>query len=106
MAISNMGNITRRELEAFASQVLKALDLEDWRIEWTTDCSICIRERKLILLQVHTIRFRIFRGYPWQAKEAVLHEIAHIFTDDRFHSQGFYTEYIKLLVRFMVEEPV
>lgn len=99
-----MGNITRRELQTFVSHVFEKLDLNGWRIEWTKGYSICIRERKLILIQVHNIRFRLYRGYPWQAKEAVLHEIAHIFTSDKFHSEAFYIEYIKLLTKFMVEE--
>lgn len=104
--MNNMGNIKRLDLQEFGLQVLKALCLEDWRIEWTTDGSICIRDMKLILIQVHNVRFRLYHGYPWQAKEAILHEIAHVFTDDRFHSEGFYMEYIKLLVRFMVVDAI
>lgn len=104
--MNNMGNIKRGELKAFVSHVLKELDLEDWQVEWDTDVGICIKHRKLILVQVHTTRFRIYPGYPWQAKEAVLHEIAHIFTPDRFHSEDFYREYVKLLTRFMIEEPI
>jgi len=104
--MNNMGNIELGELRTFASRVFKELDLEDWRIEWTTDVSICIRHRKLIQIHVHNTRFPIYPGYPWQAKEAVLHEIAHIFTPCRSHSEDFYREYIKLLTRFMVEEPV
>lgn len=103
--MNNMGNISRRELQTFASHVFEKLDLEGWRMEWTQRVSICIRETKLILIQVPNIRFRIYPGYPWQAKEAVLHEIAHIFTPDKSHSEGFYIEYIKLLICFMVGEP-
>jgi len=102
---NNIGNITRREIEAFALNVFKALGLEDWQVEWTTVApSICIRARKLIFICVHTAKFRIYPGYPWQAKEAILHEVAHIFTPDRFHSEDFYREYVKLLMKFMIEE--
>lgn len=103
--MNNMGNITLSELRVFISCVLKELDLEDWLIEWTSDVSICIKERKLILVQVSATS-QIYPGYPWQAKESVLHEIAHVFAPKWFHGADFYREYVKLLTRFMIEEPI
>lgn len=100
--VNNMGSIKRSEVAKFASKVIKALDLDDWEMQWSkTEPSICLREQKVIL-----IRRAVIEQYPWQAKEEVLHEIAHIFTPDRVHGENFYREYILLLERFMVEEPL
>lgn len=105
--MDNMGNISRKEAEAFCANVLKELKLDDWHMEWTDVYpSICIRERKLLLFAVPDIRFRIYRGYPWQAKELILHEITHILTPDTVHGEAFYSEYIKLLTEFMVMNPL
>ncbi len=100
--MGNMGIITRTDLKAFALDVFRKEHLADWRIEWTTDGSCCLKEQKIILVRVHTTRFRLYPGYPWQAKEIVLHEIAHIFTSDDVHGADFYREYINLLQKYMV----
>lgn len=105
-AVNNMGNISRLEAQAFAANVLKELGLDDWCMKWTTDRSECIRDMKLLFIYSRKKRFRIYPGYPWEVKEIILHEIAHIFTLDSAHGAGFYTEYIKLLTKFMVESPL
>lgn len=100
--MSNMGNITRKQLEAFASYVLQRLDLQGWRMEWTSENpSFCVRETKVILIAVANTGFRIYKGYPWQAKEAILHEIAHILTLDMVHGEDFYRGYTRLLRDFV-----
>ena len=89
-----MGAATRRGIERFAEKVLK--DFPGWNMQWTTAGSICIKERKIIFIDE-----RFIGKYPWQAKEMVLHECAHINTRDKVHGGEFYIEYIKLLKRSM-----
>ena len=93
-----MGAITREEVETFATHVLKELRL-DWRMGWTiAQPGICLKKSKEILIP------RTMIGqYPWVAKEYVLHETAHIFTDDKVHGEEFYKSYIVLLRRFMLK---
>lgn len=92
----NMGAITREEVEAFAARVLKKLYL-DWKMKWTiAQPGICLKKSSEILLPENVIG-----QYPWMAKEYVLHETAHIFTNG--HGEEFYKSYIALLRRFMVE---
>lgn len=104
--MNNRGNISRLEAEAFAFTVLKEFGLDDWKLEWVTDSSECIIDMKLLLLHVprhRSLRFRIYPGYPWEIKEVILHEIAHIFSPDITHGRDFYLEYTKLLTKFMVK---
>lgn len=104
--MDNMGNISRLDAEAFAFTVLKELGLDDWKLEWVTDGSACIIDMKLLLLHVpnhRSLKFRIYAGYPWEVKEDILHEIAHIFSPCNTHGRDFYLEYIKLLTKFMVK---
>ena len=93
---NNMGAVSQSEVEKFAAQVLRELDLDGWRMEWTRAGDLCEKTRHIVFIDKRWIG-----RYPWQAKEAVLHEAAHIFTDDKFHAVGFYKEYIDLLERFM-----
>jgi len=101
--VNNMGAIKKSEVNKFASQVIKALGLDGWAMEWCKGGpSICLRKQKRIL-----IRKAVIGMYPWQAKEEVLHEIAHIFTLGKSpHGENFYREYVPLLKRFMIEEPL
>ena len=93
-----MGAITKEDVEAFAAQVLKELRLDDWKMEWTKNSSgICLKCFREILIPE-----RVVGQYPWEAKEYVLHETAHIFTDDHRHGAGFYRVYVALLNQFMV----
>jgi len=97
-ALNNMGAITREEVEAFADYVLKEL-CPDWKMEWTKcDGGICLKKYKEILIPE-----RMIGQYPWVAKEYVLHETTHIFTNDNQHGEEFYKVYVLLLRRFMVE---
>lgn len=92
-----MGAITREEAETFAADVLEELEL-DWKMKWTKcDGGICLKDCQEILIPE-----RMIGQYPWQTKEYVLHETAHIFTDDNQHGEEFYKLYVVLLVRFML----
>jgi len=94
-----MGAITREEAEAFAGHVLEELRL-DWKMKWTeAEPGICLKKTKEILIPESVIHC-----HRWVAKEYVLHETSHIFTDDNEHGKEFYEVYIDLLRRFMVEE--
>jgi len=93
---NNMGCMSQAEIEKFAAQVIRELNLDGWQMEWTGGGSMCEKSRHIIFIDKRWIN-----KYPWQAKENVLHEIAHIFTEDKLHGLGFYREYIDLLERFM-----
>ena len=95
--VNNMGAISQSEIEKFTTHVLRNLSLDGWWMEWTRSGSWCNRKGQIIYID------KTFIGkYPWQAKEGVLHEIAHIFSPrDRFHSRPFYEQYISLLTKFM-----
>ncbi|MBA7677813.1 hypothetical protein ES703_86077 [subsurface metagenome] len=96
--MNNMGAITREEVEAFAARVLKKLRL-DWKMKWTTaQPGICLKKSQEILIPKSMIG-----QYTWMAREYVLHETAHIFTDDKQHGEEFYKSYVVLLRRFMVK---
>ena len=89
--------MSKEEIEEFAKRVLLDLGLTDWQMEWDK-CSggICIKDVKRFTIPERMI------GRGFEAKEYVLHEIAHIFTDDNYHGKDYYREYIKLLSRFLV----
>jgi hypothetical protein len=93
---NNMGCITAKEIENFATFVLGKLGI-DGNMKWTSSGnSWCDRQHKTIYIGESFIG-----KYPWQAKENVLHEIAHIYTDDKFHSEKFYAHYTNLVARFL-----
>lgn len=92
-----MGAITKEEADVFAAHVLKEL-CPDWKMKWTiAEPGICLKKSQEILIPESMIG-----QYPWQAKEYILHETTHIFTDDNQHGEGFYRLYIALLKRFML----
>ena len=96
--MSNMGAITKEQAEAFATHVLEELCL-NWKMKWTrAQPGICLKKSQEILIPKSMIG-----QYPWMAKEYVLHETTHIFTDDNRHGEEFYKLYVVLLRRFMVE---
>ena len=99
MNLRNMGAITKEQIENFSEDVLRTLRQEQWHMEWTA-CSggLCLKKSKEILIPE-----RMIGEYPWGAKEYVLHEIAHIFTEDNFHGSDFYAGYVRLLSQFMVK---
>lgn len=97
IAKNNMGAITKKEIERFASGVIKELKLEGWKMKWTTAGDICIRDSKIIYIDKSAIH-----KYPWDAKQRVLHELAHIFTMNKFHGPAYFGKYVKLLKRFLV----
>ncbi len=95
--MNNMGAITKEEAESFGAHVLKSLCL-DWKMKWTrAQPGICLKKSREILIPESMIG-----EYPWVAKEYVLHETTHIFTDDTRHGDEFYKLYIDLLRRFML----
>lgn len=97
-AMSNMGTMTRSDVEQFAASVLGCMSLEAYRMEWTTGGSIFIKP-------VIYIDERDVEQVKWRVKEIVLHEVAHALSDeDRQHGEQFYRAYIQLLQTFMVLE--
>ena len=79
------------DLSAFADRVTSDLGAT-W--EWTpAEPSICFDDRFLL-------RESLIGQYPWQAKEEVLHEAAHL-GGVRGHGPRFYRRYIDLLEREM-----
>ena len=89
----------KEDIEEFALSALNKLGLTDWRMEWDK-CSggICIKDMKIFTIPERMI------GMGFEGKEYVLHEIAHIFTDDNAHGGGFYREYVRLLEMFLVDK--
>lgn len=95
-----MGAISKKGVEDFSKGVFTSLLLGEWSMRWTTcNGGLCLRKGKRILIPE-----RMIGQYPWAAKEYVLHEVAHIFTADRFHGSDFYAHYVRLVRRFMVLE--
>jgi len=95
--MNNMGSMSQSEIEKFVAQVIRELGLDGWWMEWTrASPSICEKNRHIVFIDKKWIG-----RYPWEAKEIVLHEIAHIFTEDKMHGLSFYREYIDLLEKFM-----
>ena len=91
--VHNMGAITKKEIQDFAKLVLE--DFPGWQMKWSdASPSICIKDSKTIWIEK-----RYILKYPWEAKENVLHEAAHINTWplDCVHGKVFYREYIRLL---------
>ena len=76
---------TKKEIEDFAGLVLHELKLTGWRMEWTK-CSggECIDDMKRFTIPERMI------GMGFEANEYILHEVAHIFTDDNYHGRDFY----------------
>lgn len=90
----NMGAITKEEAEAFASHVLEELH---WAMKWTKcNGGICLKKSREILIPE-----RMIGQCPWVAKEYVLHEAAHIFTDDNVHGEEFYKQYARLVSKYL-----
>jgi len=97
--LDNMGAITRKEMEDFAKLVLK--DFLGWKMKWSTCGGICIHKTKTIHIDERYIGVVV-----WEAKEHILHESAHIKTYPKdLHGRYFYKEYVRLLKKFMVDEP-
>jgi hypothetical protein len=92
----NMGSMSKEQIEAFFDYIMEERGY-GYTLQWTDDVSICMRSAKKILLNT-----RFIGQYPWLVKEAVLHEIAHINNEDRFHSERFYGSYIVLLKQFVL----
>ena len=90
----NMGAVTKAEVEDFAHHAL-AVAAPTAVMEWTpASPSICLGNKILI-------REDLVGQYPWQAKEEVLHEMAHL-NGLSGHGMAFYEVYIALLKQFMV----
>lgn len=87
---------SKEDIEGFAREVLNKLGLTDWMMEWDK-CSggICIKDMKRFTIPERMI------GMGFEGKEYVLHEVAHIFTDDNYHGRNFYKEYVRLLEMFL-----
>ena len=99
--LDNMGNMSKEAAEGFAAYVFQGENLQDeWKMEWCKGGpSICLNGT------IH-IRDKVLRHcYPWQIKEEILHEIAHIRAPKDFHWVEFYREYVRLLQKYMVDEP-
>jgi len=85
----------------FALSVLDSENLDNWSVEWTRSSSgFFMRKSRRV-----AIPERIIRMYIWEAKEYVLHEVAHIQTEeDRKHGPVFYKEFARLVTKYMTGE--
>ena len=95
--MNNMGATTKKGAEEFVNTVLK--EFPGYKVKWTVCGGVCIVATKTICVD-KTFTIGIV---PWQAKEHILHEFAHINTigKDKRHGEVFYAEYIRLLQLFM-----
>ncbi len=92
---NNMGCMSKLEIEDFARIVLQECGYA-CTMKWTTAGDILIGDT-IFIDESH------IDEYPWQAKQVVLHEIAHIDTwpqDDR-HGELFHRRYAELVLRFL-----
>jgi len=96
-----MGPAIKSEVETFAQEVFEREQLCGWQVAWTKcNAGLCQRKVKTILLPE-----RIIGIYKWEAKEYVLHEVAHIRTEaDNMHGTEFFAEFARLVQRFMAKE--
>ncbi len=102
---TNMGAVTKEEVEKFARAALNAEEYFDWKMEWTDNApSICLRNKSedepggRIL-----IKDKIIGRYPWEAYHEVLHEISHIGAFPG-HGMAFHDEYARLIRRHLGTE--
>lgn len=101
--VHNMGNIERQEAEAFARAVLDRENYPDWVMEWGCAPSICIHDRKVVVIKEKILK----HGYPWEVKQEILHEIAHIpRTEEKGHGPNFFREFVRLVTAHLVENPL
>ena len=94
--MTNNGSMSKSKIESYARRVLIECGYPH-EMKWTTAGDILIGDTVYI-------DERHINGYPWESKEIVLHEVAHIDTwpeDDR-HGELFYSRYVELLEKFMV----
>lgn len=93
---NNNGCMSKAKIEQFAKTALRQLHYPAYEMKWTTAGDILIGN-------VIYIDERHIDGYPWESKEIVLHEIAHIDTwpEDNRHGELFYRRYIELLAEYM-----
>ncbi|KKL98737.1 hypothetical protein LCGC14_1821380 [marine sediment metagenome] len=92
---NNMGCMGESEIEDFAETVLRKCGYVH-AMKWTTAGDILIGDT-IYIDESH------INEYPWQVKQVVLHEIAHIDTwpqDDR-HGELFHKRYAELVLRFL-----
>ena len=95
--MTNMGAVTERKVEDFANSVLASTYPEKtW--DWTS------AEPSINLVEKFLLRRSVIGLYPWQAKEEVLHEIAHFKV--QHHGPDFWRTYADLVIRFMGEDNV
>ncbi len=86
------GSVTEKEVEDFANSVLASTYPEKtW--DWTP------AEPSINLVEKFLLRRSVIGLYPWQAKEEVLHEIAHFKV--QHHGSDFWRTYADLVIRFL-----
>ncbi|MCK5021288.1 MAG: hypothetical protein KAS32_30030 [Candidatus Peribacteraceae bacterium] len=102
--VYNMGSCETDCTEEFIELVKQEEQLQDWTFTLGVAPSLCIVPDKKII-----IKEKIIGRYPWEVKEEVLHEVAHVNTYEEAKSIGemghgpmFYKEYIRLLQKYMV----
>ena len=85
----------------FAYYVLQSEGLVDWEVKFSAGGSICLLKSKEIILDVHHQHV-----FDWRARQAVIHEIAHIRTwpQDMKHSSLFFREFANLILKYLVED--
>ena len=95
---NNMGCITQEQCEAFAHKVLDA--------EFPTNVFAWTDAGSILIGQTVYLDRRWIGKYPWEAKERILHEIAHIRTwpEDDTHGELFHREYARLVLCYLGQE--
>ena len=88
-------------IDEFIDMIKVKENIQDWTFKLSAIPSLCDVYEKRI-----NIREGIIGRPLWEVKEEVLHEVAHIFTqqDSNNHSKIFYEEYIRLLNKYIIGE--
>ena len=88
-----MGNITREEVEKFWLQVANNVPFLA-NFQWGTGW--CNRETRTCFIHEDVIG-----GYPYEAKQYVLHEVAHLDNEDDVHGEIFHKRFAELIIQFL-----
>jgi len=96
---NNMGCMCKKSIEEFARMVLETLSLDEkgYQMKWTTASPSILIEKTIFICE------KLIDKYPWEAKQEVLHEVAHIYTHptDNTHGELFHEVYADLIKRFL-----
>ena len=94
MEENNMGNMDATQAEGYFNIVRDKLSLGNFGFGVTTAGSICLGNK--ILIDERDL------GYPWFAKQMILHEITHhLVPEDNSHGTRFHKKYAELVSEFL-----